>query len=139
MNDQSTDQKIREWLFFAEEDLKLANIALEAKIFHGACFHAQQAVEKTIKAYLFKKHGKVRKIHHLTGLLDTDLNIKQEFSELMDSIEFLDQFYIPTRYPDAFPGSLPEGLPTEEDARKALDYAQQIVDFIKGKLNAARS
>lgn len=112
---KSLDQEIQEWLFFVDDDLRAAHIMMEKEIFHTACFHAQQATEKVIKAYLLKKHGKVRKIHYLTGLLDIDPEVKQEFSELMDGIEFLDQFYVPTHYPDAFPGSLPEGLPTKED------------------------
>ena len=46
----------------------------------------------------------------------------------------LNQFYIPTRYPDALPGSLPEGLPNKEDTEKALQYASEIVAWIKKKL-----
>ena len=30
--------------------------------------------------------------------------------------KFFDRFYIPTRYPDEIPGSLPEGLPNKKDA-----------------------
>ena len=90
--------------------------------------------EKAIKAYILKKHGKTPKIHHLSGLLDLDPKIKEEFTDLMDEVEFLDQFYIPTRYPDAFPGSLPEGLPDQEDAEKALAFAQEIIVFVKSKL-----
>jgi HEPN domain-containing protein len=42
----------------------------------------------------------------------------------------LDRFYIPTRYPDAIPGSLPLGLPGEVEAREALHTAQQLYDSI---------
>lgn len=128
-------QEISDWLFFVEDDLKLAEVSFNEKIYHGTCFHAQQAVEKAVKAYHLKKLGRVRKIHSLSGLLDLDLKIKEEFSDIIDKIEFLDQFYIPTRYPDAFPGSLPEGLPSEDDAQKALEYAKEIVSFVKKKLN----
>lgn len=134
MNKDKLTQRINDWLFFADEDLRLAEVAFEEEIYHGACFHAQQAAEKAIKAYLLRKLGKVSKIHHLTGLLDLDFKIKKDFLELIDGVEFLDQFYIPTRYPDAFPGSLPEGLPNQEDATKALGYAKEIVLFIKKKL-----
>ncbi|MBI5356440.1 HEPN domain-containing protein [Candidatus Collierbacteria bacterium] len=48
-----------------------------------------------------------------------------------DQIVFLNQFYIPTRYPDALPGSLPEGLPSIEVAEKAIVHATEIVEFIK--------
>jgi len=34
-------------------------------------------------------------------------------ADLRDDLMQMDAFYIPTRYPDALPGSLPEGLPDE--------------------------
>lgn len=46
-----------EWMSHAESDLKLAHLAVrDASIrFEQVCFHAQQSVEKAIKAVLF--HG----------------------------------------------------------------------------------
>jgi HEPN domain-containing protein len=44
----------------------------------------------------------------------------------------LDRFYIPTRYPDALPGALSEGLPTEADATEALAIARQVWEAING-------
>jgi len=32
----------------------------------------------------------------------------------------LDRYYIPTRYPDAVPGSLATGMPNQADAEEAL-------------------
>lgn len=127
--------KISDWLYFAESDLKSARASLNEEIYHIVCFHAQQAVEKIIKARILKSGKNPPRVHKLVGLLDLYPFIKQELKEMMDNIEYLDQFYIPTRYPDAFPGSLPEGLPNKEDAEKALEYAEEIVDFVKKKLN----
>jgi len=42
------------------------------------------------------------------------------FEDMKDNILLLDRFYIPTRYPDALPGSLREGLPKEGDAEEAI-------------------
>jgi HEPN domain-containing protein len=44
----------------------------------------------------------------------------------------LDQFYIPTRYPDAVPGSLPEGLPQRQHAEKALEVARSCHALVTG-------
>jgi len=41
----------------------------------------------------------------------------------------LDDFYIPTRYPDAIPGAMPEGLPNAEDAREALEVAEETFKY----------
>jgi hypothetical protein len=41
-----------------------------------------------------------------------------------DEVRALNRFYIPTRHSDALPGTLPEGLPEEEEARKTLTFRQ---------------
>jgi HEPN domain-containing protein len=46
----------------------------------------------------------------------------------------LDRFYIPTRYPDALPGTLPEGFPGRRDAQEALDVAKQTLERVEGVL-----
>ncbi len=40
--------------------------------------------------------------------------------------EAADWFYIPTRYPDALPGVLPEGMPGSVDAQEAVALARQV-------------
>lgn len=129
-------QEIDRWIEFAERDVHVAQITLKENVYHDTCFHAQQAIEKVLKAFILWKTGKVPRQHLISRLakLTQEASLTKRFHK---ELAFLDQFYIPTRYPDAFPGSLPEGLPTKEDGQKALDYAQQIVDFIKEKLNAA--
>jgi HEPN domain-containing protein len=42
----------------------------------------------------------------------------------------LDRFYIPTRYPDALPGTLPEGMPAQKDAEEALNLARETLEVI---------
>jgi HEPN domain-containing protein len=54
--------------------------------------------------------------------------------ELAENILLLDQFYIPTRYPDALPGSLANGLPDRDLACEALDTAQQLLRIIEDRL-----
>jgi HEPN domain-containing protein len=40
----------------------------------------------------------------------------------------LDDYYIPTRYPDALPGVLPEGLPERTDAEDAVRLARDLLE-----------
>lgn len=109
------------WLTFAQEDLRMAELALVDGIFNQVCFHAQQCVEKSIKAYL-ESQGQVPPRTHrmadLLRLLPTDL-----LSGLRPDLLLLDRFYIPTRYPDALPGMLPLGAPSQSDAAEALANA----------------
>lgn len=118
----------KDWLFLAEMDLKTAKAALEKDIPNTAAFHAQQTVEKSFKGYLVSKEKRIRKTHDLSLLLEeTGLgNFKQE-------CEFINKFYIPSRYPDVIPGSIENALPTTEQAKQAVEYAENIFNTIKEK------
>ncbi|MBI4774969.1 MAG: HEPN domain-containing protein [Deltaproteobacteria bacterium] len=110
------------WLEFARQDLQMAELALKEGIYNQVCFHSQQCVEKCIKgliANIGKTPPRTHSIVDLLGLLPTGY-----LSHLQDDLAQLDIFYIPTRYPDALPGSLTDGLPGEEDARDAIEAAQ---------------
>lgn len=125
-------QQILNWLFYAQEDLLAAENLLDGEIFHSVCFHSQQCVEKIIKAFILKQDDTVPKDHNLNKLKARLKKSTVENLDLVkDEIDYLDKFYIPTRYPDAFPGSLPEGLPNKEDAEKAVEIAGKV--FEKGK------
>ena len=120
-----------DWLFSAKLDLKAAKVALREDIPNIACFHSHQTAEKAIKAVLLQQSGSVPKMHHLSELLNKVTSTHPELNELEDKVQFLNEFYVPTRYPDALPGSLPECLPSEEAARQAVESAQEILDSVQ--------
>ena len=49
-------------------------------------------------------------------------------ADMAEEILLLDRFYIPTRYPDALPGSLEEGLPTQQEAQGAYAIAKRLFE-----------
>ena len=110
------------WLEFARQDLQMAELAMNEGIYNQVCFHSQQCVEKCIKG-LMTDLGKIPPRTHsivdLLGQLPPDClqNLQEELAQL-------DIFYIPTRYPDALPGSLADGLPGKEDAEEAISAAR---------------
>ncbi|OGQ46912.1 MAG: hypothetical protein A3H42_02125 [Deltaproteobacteria bacterium RIFCSPLOWO2_02_FULL_46_8] len=53
----------------------------------------------------------------------------------LSALKKLSEFYVPLRYPDAIAGSLPEGLPGEDDAKNALEWATAIVETIESHLS----
>ena len=122
------------WLVLAREDLEVAGITLREAIFNQTCFHAQQAAEKALKGFLAANDRAVPKTHVLGQLAVECTTIESDFQTLKADWLRLDRYYIPTRYPDALPGSLPEGLPDAKDAELALDAARRIFDFVAGKL-----
>ena len=48
-------------------------------------------------------------------------------ADLRDAMSQMDIYYIPTRYPDALPGSLTEGLPGKEEANEAIETAHALL------------
>lgn len=63
-------EEAQEWLRVASDDLRLADaaIALQPPITGLALYHAQQAAEKALKAYLVYRGRTFRFTHDLTEL-----------------------------------------------------------------------
>lgn len=115
----------------AEEDLLWAKASLKEEIWRGACFAAQQAAEKSLKAYLLANNKSSPKIHDLVSLNDNCKNIDNEFEELEDSCNFISPYYLSSRYPDI--AEFEEY--SENMANSVVQKAEQIVEFVKNKLN----
>ena len=131
-------RRYKGFLFFAEEDMKSAKVLFKEEIYNQVCFHCQQVSEKSLKAYIKFKRKIVPKVHNLLELLNICIQCNKSFNTFLEECKFLDKFYIPTRYPEAIVGSLPEGLPTKEDAEKAIKYAEEIFSFVKNKLKCMK-
>jgi len=126
--------KSADWLFFANSDLKTAQVAFKEKIYHNVCFHCHQTLEKSFKAVLARKQRSIPKTHSLATLFSLISPAENLPNLPEDEVLFMDQFYFPTRYPDTLPGSLPEGLQQKDDAAKALGIAERTLDLIKNLL-----
>ena len=120
------------WLTFAEQDLRMAELALGAAIFNQTCFHAQQCAEKCLKACLTAGGELLPRTHLIADLLQQlPATARHTVASLEQELLALDQFYIPTRYPDALPGSLPEGLPQHPHGTMALATARRCYEAIQ--------
>lgn len=117
------------WLLFAREDLRAAEILLREDVFSLSCFHAQQAVEKALKATLsfLDAEQSLPRTHSISELADRLGDLRARFPEGLDE---LDSFYIPTRYPDALPGTLPGGLPGVAEANGTLEIAIEVLSVV---------
>ncbi len=122
------------WLFFARQDLRMAELALTDELYNQVCFHAQQCAEKALKAWLVHQGKTPPRTHSLSDLLS--LLDPNPVAEIALEIQLLDRFYIPTRYPDALPGSLVEGLPDVQDAEQSLRLAGQTLERIEKAIQA---
>jgi len=94
------------------------------------CFNCQQCVELALKAGL-NALGLERKGHDLSELLEELVQYRREFERFRDEVKVLDQYYIPTRYANAFySGSAAEHY-TKGQAEEALKYAGEIFQGLK--------
>jgi len=123
---------------FAGEDLRMAELALEDSLYNQVCFHAHQAVEKSLKSLLSHAGDVPPRTHKLTDLLrllEAQVPSLRAFAADLSSLE---AYYIPTRYPDALPGSLDEGLPGRREAEEALDIANKISQAARATIEPNR-
>lgn len=125
----------RRWVAQAYEDLGDARLLAEHGRFAPACFHAQQATEKALKAVLYAAGADVVLGHSVRDLCDEVARLAPEVAENCPEWGALDQYYIATRYPDALPGGIPAQSYTEAQARHALGTAESALEFAGGRVS----
>ena len=114
---------VRGWLRKAESDEKAIKASLDAGVFDIACFHAQQAAEKALKAYLAYAGVDFPFTHNLSKLTDSCSAVDPAFSELSDKVEVLTPFAVELRYDADF-------WPPREDAEDAMQKAVAVRAFV---------
>lgn len=124
----------KQWLDKASEDLEVAHLVFAEGHMAHACFLSQQCMEKALKAYLIARVGKHPYTHKLVDLLVECQSVQPPFSQFLPQCTVVDQFYVPTRYPDAIPGGLPGGLPGKADANEAMSAAEEVLSFVLSHL-----
>ena len=112
-------------LRFAEEDMMEAErlLSLDDPIPRHACWFAQQAAEKALKAALVLEGIEFPLRHDLDALrnlLPAGWTVKQEHPELAE----LTEWAVEARYP----GDWPEATP--DDARRAAEQARAVLDCV---------
>ncbi|MHA1859656.1 MAG: HEPN domain-containing protein [Candidatus Asgardarchaeia archaeon] len=125
--------RAKDWLKQALKDLSHARRSLEFKDYEWACFASQQAAEKAIKA-LYQKLGIEVWGHSVSRMLNSLPEEYKASMELVDKAKELDRHYIPIRYPNFHPEGAPLDYYTEEDARRAIEYAEEIIEFCRNKI-----
>lgn len=121
-------ERSQDWMDEAVGDLEHARSDREQGFYNWACFSAQQAAEKAVKA-VFQKIGGEAWGHSIYDLLQALAQHWSVSSELVDQALELDKAYIPTRYPNAHPSGSPRQRYTEREAARLIGYAEAIVEF----------
>lgn len=122
-----------DWLRQARRDLAHGRHAMEGGFQEWACFSAQQAAKKAVKAH-YQALGADAWGHSVAALLSALPDSARAAPELVDRGKTLDLHYIPPRYPNSLPQGIPGDYYTRREAEEALDHAEAVVSFCEGHI-----
>lgn len=131
-------ERSADWIEQAQGDLAHARNDLEDAFYDWACFSAQQAAEKAVKAVLYRM-GAEAWGHSVADLLEEVRRSTLVEDDLVDSALELDKAYIAARYPDAHPSGAPRTRYTRREAQRMVRHAEDIVQFCASRLSAPES
>ena len=122
--------RARDWFNQSLRDLEQAQDSRRDGRHEWACFAAQQAAEKAVKAlHLFMRQEAWG--HVIARLLQELPETVSAPDQLIEQGRVLDNFYIPSRYPN----SHPQGAPFEHygplQSEEAIRYAGEIIEFVR--------
>ncbi len=116
---------VQGWLEKARRDLITAERELESQepFTDIACFHAQQAVEKGLKALLTGHGTTPPRTHVLEDLALLLARYEPEAEEKVYEVARLTPYAVASRYPE-----LPD--PSHEEAQTGVAIAREVLDWI---------
>jgi HEPN domain-containing protein len=123
----------RDWLAQAERDLGHAHRSRAAGDHEWACFAAQQAAEKAVKALALALGGEPWG-HSVTALLAALPEGQGVEPSLVDRAKSLDKHYVQPRYPNGFDSGAPGDYYTDAEASAAIEHAEAVVAFCRDRM-----
>ena len=105
----------RDWVVKAEEDFAAATVLARPRkkpLWSPVCFHAQQCVEKYLKARLNEASVAIHRTHDLEQLLNHVLPVEPLWAAFRPALKRLSDAAVVPRYPGSFT--------TKAEAQRAL-------------------
>lgn len=133
---KTNKEEAMRWFTQAKDEFIDADDLRKRERFYLALFHFQQAAEKAVKAFLYLKVKSIEVFftHSINDLIKVAIEIDTEFKEI-ESVKKLDQYYIPTRYPNGLPGGIPSRyFDDSKEAKDAMLLAKKLIDLVEKKL-----
>jgi HEPN domain-containing protein len=125
--------RTKDWFRQGERDLAHAKRAKEAGDYEWACFAAQQAAEKAVKALYQSIH--IDTIgHSVTRMLQGLPEPLRAANDLIERAKELDKHYIPSRYPNFHPEGAPMDYYTSSEAARAVEGGEAVIGFCRSKI-----
>lgn len=125
---KNRDDLTRAWWRKGDNDLTNARMCLEANCaLDTACFHAQQAAEKYLKAYMTHKGIEFPFIHNLEKLVEICMVHDSGFATIKEIALSLTPFAVEARYDESF-------WPDPDTTKEAFRGAERIRKFIADRV-----
>jgi HEPN domain-containing protein len=119
---------VKGWLRKAQSDLMVSSLCLnQGQALDAACFHAQQAAEKCLKAYLSGHNVTFPFTHNLEKLVELCVLNDSSFLSIKSIAQSLTPYAVELRYDDDF-------WPSQQAARQALDDARLVQQFVLARI-----
>ncbi|MPZ23877.1 MAG: HEPN domain-containing protein [Dehalococcoidia bacterium] len=123
------------WLEQSRDDLHWAEHLAGEGAHNIACFMSQQAAEKALKAFLYHSGHEIVLGHSVRDLCERVSQLRPELNAECERWGSLDAYYVPTRYPDALPGSIPSRVFDRAAADGTVAIARDVIETM-GRLMA---
>jgi HEPN domain-containing protein len=128
--------RARAWLSNAAGDLRAVTVLMDA-LPHLACFHAQQAADKALKAVITLRNGEAPRTPDSRELLEVCASVGDAAPDgVRAGALSLERFYMSTRYPDALGWADAAVAFTRRDAEGARDDATAVVAWADARLGS---
>jgi HEPN domain-containing protein len=114
------------WLKKSDHDfrtMKVLHAAHDSAMNDAVCFHAQQSIEKLLKALCIEQEISFPKSHDLKKLVNLLISIYPTLEILSDNLKDLTELGLEFRYPDEFA--------SQKDADRAVALCAEIRLHIK--------
>jgi len=131
-NNAEISKKVEQWLSFGDEDLRLACHAMKLESgcpYRLIAYHAQQCVEKHLKAYLVYHGIDFPYTHNISRLLELcDEFTSTNWIDELQEAEELTPFAITTRYPGQ------DEDVTKDETERSIFIAEKVREIIRNKI-----
>ena len=117
------------WMAFAHRDLEAGRLLVDNEyVANVVSFHAQQCVEKCLKALLEDTGADIPRIHSIVKLLDLLPAQTQQFLDIdEEDLDLVDSVYTDTRYPNSL-GLLASGFPARKSTKRLVEIATIVYE-----------
>ena len=122
-----------EWVEKAEGDYRIAKWGLQAPdpVHDAICFHAQQCIEKYLKAWLQEANVPVQRTHNLEELLALIIPTHPAWSDWQPDLKIITAYAVDPRYPG--------DSKTAENTQHAMHICEEVRQAVRTQLKLTTS